>query len=496
MKDARGGLSIGMQVERRTTLRRQLAEIVGEGCCLTSDQAMAPYLVEERRLFRGSAAAVVKPASTRQVSQVLGLCAQEGVPVVPQGGNTGACGGGVPMGEGCAVVLSTERMDRIRELDRENFTLTVEAGCILANVQSAARQAGFLFPLSLGGEGSCRIGGNLSTNAGGVNVLRYGNARELMLGLEVVLPDGRVWNGLRPLRKDNTGYALRHLFVGAEGTLGVITAASLKLFPLPRECQTAFVAVRDPAAAMALLRRARDFSGDAVTAFELLPRNGLEIGLRNMGGRDPLATPHGWYVLLEFSSPRSSGLRTVLEEVLATALEEGLALDAAVAESEGQRRELWRLREITAAGHQHQEGGLIKHDIAVPISRIPAMIERGTAAVCAALPGTRVIAFGHVGDGNLHFNLVQPLGHDAQTFFAERERMNRLVHDIVHELGGSISAEHGIGLLKIEEMQRYKDPVELELMQRIKQILDPQGIMNPGKVLPAPLRDLHHPTSH
>ena len=427
----------------------------------------------------------MRPRTTDEVSKVVALCNQLGFTVVPQGGNTGVCGGGVPMGPR-AVVLATGRMNRVRGIDAPNATITVDAGCILADVQAAAREAGFLFPLSLGGEGTAQIGGNLSTNAGGINVLRYGNARELMLGLEVVLPDGRVWDGLRGLRKDNTGYALRHLFVGAEGTLGVITAACLKLFPLPQDRQTAFIAVRDPAAAISLLWRAREASGDAVTAFELLPRNGLEIGLRNMGGRDPLDTPHGWYVLMEMSSGRQGSLRTAMEEVLASALEQGLVLDAAVAENEQQRLELWRLREVTAGGHQHQEGGLIKHDISVPVSRIPEMIERGTNAVLHAFPGTRVIPFGHAGDGNLHFNLVQPVGCDAAKFFALRESMNHIIHDMVVELGGSISAEHGIGLLKRDEMARYKSTLELELMRSIKAALDPLNVMNPGKVLPPP----------
>ena len=462
----------------------KIIDIVGPQGCFSSRETMARYLVEDRGLFQGSAAAVVRPADTDQVSRVMALCHEHGIHVVPQGGNTGTVGGAVSL-SAQSIVLATERMDAVRFIDADNATITVEAGCILAHVQDAARDAGFLFPLSLGGEGSCRIGGNLSTNAGGINVLHYGNARELMLGLEVVLPDGRVWNGLRGLRKDNTGYALRHLFVGAEGTLGVITAATLKLFPLPRERQTAFVAVRDPQAGIELLRSAREASGDAVTAFELLPRIGLDIGFRNLGGRDPLAGIHEWYVLIELSSGRPAGLRGAMEDILQQAVEKGLVLDAALAESEAQRRELWRLREITAGGHQHQEGGLIKHDISVPVSRIPEMIERGAAEVCAELPGTRVIAFGHAGDGNLHFNLVQPIGHDAQAFFALREPMNRIVHDLVHSLGGSISAEHGIGLLKVDEMSRYKAPLELELMHRIKRAIDPAGIMNPGKVLPS-----------
>lgn len=460
-----------------------LHEIVGPKGMLVTGEQMQPYLAEERRLFEGVAAAVVRPCSTREVSSVVALCCRLGFSVVPQGGNTGACGGGVPMGPR-AVVLATGRMNKVLGIDAQNATITVEAGCILANVQAAAREAGFLFPLSLGGEGTAQIGGNLSTNAGGINVLRYGNARDLMLGLEVVLPDGQIWDNLRGLRKDNTGYALRHLFVGAEGTLGVITAACLKLFPLPRDRQTAFIAVRSPAAAIALLWRAREASGDAVTAFELLPRNGLDIGLRNMGGRDPLDAVHAWYVLMEMSSGREGALRSALEEVLEKGLEQGDVLDAVVSENEQQRRDLWRLREVTAGGHQHQEGGLIKHDISVPVSRIPEMIERGTAAVLTALPGTRVISFGHAGDGNLHFNLVQPVGYDAAQFFALREPMNRIIHDIVADLGGSISAEHGIGLLKVDEMDRYKSELELDLMRRIKATLDPNGIMNPGKVLP------------
>ena len=468
-----------------TKLLTALQSLVGADHCLVDTERMAPYLAEQRGLFHGSAGAVVRPGDTAQVAAVMAYCAAKGLPVIPQGGNTGACGGGVPLGDGRAIVLSTERLTRIRHLDAANFTVTVESGCILAHLQDAAREVGCYFPLSLGGEGSCRIGGNLSTNAGGINVLRYGNARDLMLGLEVVLPDGRIWNGLRTLRKDNTGYALRHLFVGAEGTLGIITAADLKLFPLPRDFQTALVAVRDPTAALDVFTRLRHVSGDAVSACELLPRTGLDIGLKNMtGGRDPLPTVYPWYLLLELSSPRLGGLRESLEGVLETALANGVALDAVIAESEAQRRELWRLREITAGGHQHQEGGLVKHDIAVPLSRIPEMITRGTAACEAALPGIRVLAFGHMGDGNLHFNLVQPVGHDAAAFFAQRERLNRIVHDIVHDLAGSISAEHGIGMLKVGEMQRYKQPLELELMHRIKRALDPDGLMNPGKVLP------------
>lgn len=457
---------------------------LGEAHVLTAAEATAPYLQEQRRIYQGQALAVVRPRDTAQVAEVVRLCAGHGLPVVPQGGNTGACGGGVPLGEG-AVVLSTERLDRVRRIDAQNMTMTVEAGCILANVQEAAREAGCYFPLSLGGEGSCRIGGNLSTNAGGINVLRYGNTRELMLGLEVVLPDGRIWDGLRALRKDNTGYALRHLFVGAEGTLGVITAAVFRLFPYPHHRETALLAVPSPAAALRVLHRVQDASSNAVTAFELMPRIGLDLGMKHMpGSREPFGARHGWYVLVEASASAPIGLRQHMEAALGQALEVGDVLDVVIAESEEHRRQLWRLREINAGGHQHQEGGLIKHDIAVPLDEVPRMIEQGTRAAEAACPGVRVIAFGHMGDGNLHFNLVQPVGADAQAFMAQREALNRVVHDTVHALGGSISAEHGIGLLKIDEMARYKPDLEIELMWRIKQALDPQGLMNPGKVLP------------
>jgi D-lactate dehydrogenase (cytochrome) len=460
---------------------------LGPAHCLVDPAALAPYLVEPRGLFRGQAQAVVRPGSTAEVSTVVALCAEAGVAVVPQGGNTGMCGGGVPSGGPLGVVVSTERLTRVRAVDRDNFTMTVEAGCVLATLQETARGAGLLFPLSLGAEGSCRIGGNLSTNAGGIQVLRYGNARELMLGLEVVLPDGRVWDGLRPLRKDNTGYALRHLFVGAEGTLGVITAACLKLFPLPADVQTALIAVADPAAALEVFVRLRRASADMLSACELLPRLCLDLGFKHLsGGRDPFDAVHPWYLLVEASSLREGGARAHLESVLADAAEECLVRDAVLAQTLAQRRDLWRLREIGAGGHQFQEGAIVKHDISVPVSRVPEMIARGTQAVLAAAPGTRVLPFGHMGDGNLHFNLVQPVGAAPETFLARQSELNRIVHDIVDALGGSISAEHGIGLLKVDEMARYKSPVELDLMRRIKAALDPHGLMNPGKVLPPP----------
>ncbi|MDA8229824.1 MAG: FAD-binding oxidoreductase [Magnetospirillum sp.] len=464
-------------------LRERLAAIVGAGNCLTAAEDVTRYLVEERGLYHGAALCVVRPASTAEVAAVVRECAAERIAIVPQGGNTGLCGGGVPPEHGRAVVVSTERLDRIRAVDAVNFTITVEAGCVLASVQQAADAAGCLFPLSLAAEGSCRIGGNLSTNAGGVNVLRYGNARKLALGLEVVLPDGRVWNGLKGLRKDNTGYALEHLFIGAEGTLGIITAAVLELFPKPREIATALVAVPDPQAALDILFRARQASGDAVTACELMPRAAIDLDLAHVAGaRDPFDRAHPWYLLLELSSSRPGGLRAALEEILAASLEEGRAADAVIAQSEDQRRALWRLREGIPEA-QKKEGGSIKHDIAVATSRVPELIRRATAAVEKALPGVRVVPFGHLGDGNIHFNLTQPKGADRQAFLDGWGRMNRLVHDIVVAMDGSIAAEHGIGRLKAAELARTKSDVEMDLMRRIKAALDPDGIMNPGKVL-------------
>jgi D-lactate dehydrogenase (cytochrome) len=464
-----------------TQLLTDLSALVGPANLLTGAD-MAPYLGEERALFRGSALAVIRPGSTEEVAACVRVLAAARVAIVPQGGNTGLCGGAVP--EGDAVVVSTERLNRIRAVDPVNFTLIAEAGCVLASLQQAADDSGCLFPLSLGAEGSCRIGGNLSTNAGGVAVLRYGNTRDLVLGLEVVLPDGRVWNGLRSLRKDNTGYDLKHLFVGAEGTLGIITAAVLKLFPKPREQATALVAIPSPASALRILAAARQASGDAVTACELVPRIGLEIGLAHVPGvRDPFDRPHPWYLLVELSSSRPGGLREALEEVLADALEDGTASDAVLAESGDQRKALWKIRE-SIPGAQKKEGGSIKHDVAVATSRVPEFLDRATSAVEHALPGVRVVAFGHIGDGNIHFNLTQPAGADKRAFLDQWRRMNRIVHDIVADMGGSVSAEHGIGRLKIDEMARYKSGVELDLMKRVKAALDPDGIMNPGKVLP------------
>ncbi|HTI86792.1 MAG TPA: FAD-binding oxidoreductase [Alphaproteobacteria bacterium] len=460
-----------------------IRQVVGAKGMIEEPSEIAPHINDQRDLFHGSTLAVVRPTSTTEVSDVVRIAADARLPIVPQGGNTGLVGGSVPPAGAQGIVLSLGRMNRVRAIDAVNNTMTVEAGCVLKDLQDKAREAGRLFPLSLGAEGSCMIGGNLSTNAGGVGVLRYGNARELLLGLEVVLADGRVWNGLRGLRKDNTGYDLKHLFVGAEGTLGVITAAVLKLFPLPASRETAFVAVPDVRSALLLLNEARAASGDAVSAFELVPRLGVELVTKHFGTPTPLATQSPWYVLIELTSPESGdGLRQRLEGFLETALESGRILDATIAASEAQRRTLWHLREVLPES-QTREGGSIKHDVSVPVSRIPDFIAKGTAAIEAALPGARVFAFGHMGDGNIHFNVSQPVGADKGTFLKEWERLNRVVHDIVAALGGSFSAEHGIGVLKKGELRRYRSPLELELMQRIKTAFDPAGIMNPGKIL-------------
>ncbi len=460
----------------------RIAAVVGPNGLITDPTAMAPYLDEERGLYHGRAQLVVRPASTAETAEVVRLCAEAGIGVVPQGGNTGLCGGAVPSGE--QVLISLQRMHRVRAIDPANFTMTVEAGMVLQAVQEAADAAGCLFPLSLGAEGSCQIGGNISTNAGGTGVLRYGNTRELVLGLEVVLPDGRVWDGLKSLRKDNTGYDLKQLFIGGEGTLGIITAAVLKLFPKPRDRQTAFCALTDLEAAVALLARARATTGDQVTAFELVSRIGLELGCAQMPGvSDPFDAAHQWYALLELSSSRPEGdLGESLEALLEAAMEAGEVADAVIAASLDQRLALWRIREAVPEA-QKRDGASIKHDVSVPSSAVPAFIRRATLAVEAAMPGIRAVPFGHLGDGNIHFNLSQPIGADREAFLGDWERMNRIVHDIVVEMKGSISAEHGIGLLKKEELAHYAAPVELELMRRIKAAFDPKAIMNPGKIL-------------
>jgi len=401
-------------------LLSRIAAVVGPHGLITDPTEMAPYLEEERGLYHGHARMVVRPGSTAEVAEVVRLCAEAGIGIVPQGGNTGLCGGAAPDVSGHQVLGSLSRMNHVRAVDPLNFTMTVEAGVILQTVQQKADEAGCLFPLSLGAEGSCQIGGNISTNAGGSGVLRYGNTRELVMGLEVVLPDGQVWDGLRSLRKDNTGYDLKHLFIGGEGTLGIITAAVVKLFPKPKDVQTAFCALADLDSVLALLARARATTGDQVTAFELVCRRGLELGCTHVPGvSDPFDALHEWYVLIELSTSRpDSNLSEALETLLGAALEEGEVVDAVIAASLDQRNGLWRIREGVPEA-QKREGGSIKHDVSVPTSSVPEFIRRATAEVEAALDGVRVVPFGHVGDGNIHFNLSQPVGADKQGFIDE-----------------------------------------------------------------------------
>ncbi len=464
-----------------TRLIEQLRTLLGPKGLVTDPAALAPYLEEQRGRFHGHTLAVVRPANTQEVADVVKLCAAEGVAITPQGGNTGHCGGAVPDG---GILLNLARMNRILAVDPLDYTMTVEAGAILADIQQAADGHDCLFPLSLAAEGSCQIGGNLATNAGGTNVLRYGNARELVLGLEVVLPDGRIWDGMRRLAKDNTGYALKHLFVGAEGTLGIITAAVLKLFPKPVEQQTALCGLHEVKDATRLLSRARARSGDAVTGFELISQFAMEVTERHSAGcTNPLGQSYPWYALIELSTSRpDAGLRAVFEGLLEEAYETGIIADAAVAESLEQADRFWRLREAVPEAQKH-EGGSIKHDVSVPVSRVAEFIERGIAAVTQAFPGSRPCPFGHLGDGNIHFNVTQPVGMDKAAYLDQWEAMNRVVHDLVVEMEGSISAEHGVGLLKVDEIRRYKSPVEIDLMKAIKRALDPHNRMNPGKVV-------------
>lgn len=460
-----------------------LAGIVGAKNVITDADAMVPYLKEPRGLFNGKAQAVVRPGSVAEVSAVMKWASEAGATVVPQGGNTGMVGGQVPVGEGREIILSLQRLDKIRSVDAAGDTMTVEAGVILQKAQEAAEAAGRLFPLSLASEGSCTVGGNLSSNAGGTAVIAYGNARELCLGLEVVLADGRIWNGLRQLRKDNTGYDLKNLFIGSEGTLGIITAAVLKLFPLPAARATAFLAVPDPEAALALLNKAKASAGGTLTTFEIMPRIGLDFVVRHASGaRDPLSEPSPWYVLMEVSAQAEVGLTDAVEAFLGEALEEGLVTDAVLAGSLGQRADLWKLREMLSEVQTH-EGGSIKHDVSVPLQATPEFLKRAIARVEEMVPGCRPVPFGHLGDGNIHFNVSQPVGADKAAYLAGWGAMNEAVHAIVTELKGSISAEHGIGRLKRSLLPGVKDPVELDLMRTVKAALDPKGVLNPGSVL-------------
>jgi FAD/FMN-containing dehydrogenase len=466
------------------TLLDRFAAIVGEGHALREAADIAPRLVENRGLYHGASPMVLRPGSVEEVSAILRLASETGTAIVPQTGNTGLVGGQTPRENSSDIILSLERMNRIRDIDPVANVMVVDGGCILAEVQKAAVEHGRLFPLSLGSEGSCRIGGNLSTNAGGTAVLAYGNMRQLCLGLEVVLPTGEIWNGLRRLKKDNTGYDLRDLFIGAEGTLGIITGAVLKLFPQPLGHQVAFAGIASVEDALTLFKNASGLCGPALTGFELMPRIGVEFTVRNIDGvRDPLEGPHPWYVLIDISTSDSAETaERMMTTLLEQGLEAGLVQDATIASSEAQQVALWHMRE-SMSDAQKPEGGSIKHDVSVPVSQIPEFMHEAEQAVMAAMPGARICAFGHMGDGNIHYNISQPVGADKAEFIGHWREMNHIVHGLVLKHEGSISAEHGIGQLKRDELAKVRPEIEIELMRRIKRSFDPAGIMNPGKVV-------------
>ncbi|MCQ1573163.1 FAD-binding oxidoreductase [Neorhizobium galegae] len=469
----------------------RFAAIVGENHVLRDASDLAPHLVEGRGLYKGSSPMLLKPGSVEEVAAILKLASETGTPIVPQTGNTGLVGGQTPRTGGSDLIVSLERMNRIRDVDPVANVLVADAGVILADVQKAAEAVDRLFPLSLGSEGSCRIGGNLSTNAGGTAVLAYGNTRQLCLGLEVVLPTGEIWDGLRRLKKDNTGYDLRDLFIGAEGTLGIITGAVLKLFPQPVGHQVAFAGLNSPADALKLFERASNLCGTALTGFELMPRIGIEFVVRHIEGvRDPLSEPHPWYALIDISTSDSAETAgSMVQSLLEQGFEAGLIRDAVIASSVAQQKALWHMRE-SMSDAQKPEGGSIKHDVSVPVSKIPSFMAEAEQAVLAAMPGARVCAFGHLGDGNIHYNISQPISADMAAdkaaFIGRWREINAIVHGIVLAAGGSISAEHGIGQLKRDELAHIRSPIEMDLMRRIKQAFDPAGIMNPGKVVAIP----------
>ena len=470
-----------MDATKRDAILAALQKIVGPSHVLTDPALFAGALIEPRGLYHGRALALVRPGATKEVAAVAALCNEARIGVTPQGGNTGLVGGQTPDASGEEIILSTQRLRRVREVDLDGDVMICEAGVTLAEAQAAALAADRLFPLSLASEGSCTIGGNVSTNAGGVTVIAYGNTRDLVTGIEAVLADGRIVNGLSKLRKDNTGYDVKGLFIGAEGTLGIVTAASLRLVANPRARATAFVGLKSPDDALKLLRMVRERLG-LVTSFELIGRNALDITVKNGLARKPLASAHAWYVLLEASSQTPGGLDDALAGALEAALEGGVIDDASIASSLEQRAEFWRLRESIPEA-QVKEGASIKHDVSVEVGLVPALISEATPAVEAFAPGARVVAFGHLGDGNIHFNVSQPVGADRQAFLDRWDAMNEIVHGIVARLGGSYSAEHGVGQLKRGLLARWKDPASLAVMREIKAALDPNGVMNPGKVL-------------
>ena len=462
---------------------QKLKNTLGPKGWIEDKEIIEPYLLEERGLFRGESSLLLKPQNTEEVSKILKLCNKYNIKIVPQGGRTGLCGGTIPSENGQEIILSLERMNKIKNLNEANFTITVEAGCILNNIQNIADEKNFLFPLSLASEGSCTIGGNLSTNAGGINVLRYGMARDLVLGIEVVLANGEIWSNLTSLRKDNRGYDLKQLFIGSEGTLGIITSAVLKLFPAPRNIETALFAIPNTDAAIELLGLARNASADLLNAYELVSRIGMEMVIKHIpGAKEPIKDKYEWYVLIEFSSSSKNNLRQQMEDLFELALNKKIVLDGVIAESTQQRKDLWVLRDGLNEA-QKPEGGSIKHDISVPINNVSKFIDSASKCVKKFIPSSRVVAFGHIGDGNIHFNISQPLKQDKNEFLNKWNDVNKLVFDIVESLNGSFSAEHGIGKLKRKELQTYNPKIEIDLMKSIKSTFDPNNILNPGKVL-------------
>lgn len=463
-----------------------LIKIAGPKGFSTEAAVIAPHTSEPRGKFFGKTPIVLFPENTKMVSAFITYCNQHNIKIVPQSGNTGLVGGSIPNQSNDEILLSLKRMNKIREKDTLNQTMTLEAGVILSDAHEIAASMNSIFPMHIASEGSAMIGGNISSNAGGINVLRYGNMRDLVLGLEVVLPSGEIWEGLTGLRKDNTGYDLKQLFIGAEGTLGIITAATLKLYPQYKQKNTAFVAIPDPEAAIKLLSLAKQISGDSLIAFEILPRVGLDFTIKHMNGcREPLDEQYDWYIIMECATPISNdliNLEEVMEKILEEAMESGLVIDGIVPKNVAEQKAIWNLREFMSEA-QKFEGGSIKHDVAIPVSKIPEFLERGIKAVEQACPGIRPVPFGHIGDGNIHFNLSQPIEMDKEEYLSRWEEINHMVHEIVVNLGGSISAEHGIGTLKVDELKYFKPAVDIDTLKSIKIALDPKNIMNPGRII-------------